>query len=133
MSFHVPNEERLGPEQHAQLGSTPEYGNNGIFLLKRRGQTFVCQASDGLGWEHVSVSIKRWRHNTLVETKRSPTWAEMCWVKDQFWNLEDTVVQYHPAVDVYVNYHAHCLHLWRPSNGHLPIPNPWLIGPLEEI
>ena len=109
------------------------HGNNGIFMLRRRRLVFVCQVSDGLGWEHVSVSIKNRNHNQLVEAGRSPTWEEMCWIKDHFWDTKDTVVQYHPAVDVYVNCHAHCLHLWRPSNGHLPIPNPWLIGPLEEI
>ncbi len=131
MSFHVPHEERLGPEQHAQLGSSPLDGNNGIFMLKRRRLVFVCQASDGLGWEHVSVSIKSYSHNQLMEANRTPTWEEMCWIKDKFWDTTDTVVQYHPAAGVYVNCHPHCLHLWRPANGHMPIPNPWLIGPQE--
>src|SRR4029077_13946920 len=36
------------------------------------------------GWEHVSVSI---------EGKHPPNWQEMSWVKDHFWDEEETVMQ----------------------------------------
>lgn len=54
-------------------------------------------------WEHVSVSCD----------SRTPTWKEMCLVKELFWDNNDTVVQIHPPGEQYVNAHEHCLHLWR--------------------
>lgn len=64
-----------------------------------------CQASDGGGWEHVSVST----------IERCPTWDEMCKVKSLFWDDDDLVVQYHPPASEYVNNHPYTLHLWRKS------------------
>jgi hypothetical protein len=72
------------------------------------------------GWEHVSVSCER----------RIPNWLEMCFVKDLFWTDEECVMQLHPPKSVYVNYHPHCLHLWRPVLGGIPIPDAMLVGPL---
>jgi hypothetical protein len=46
----------------------------------------------------------------------------MCWIKDQFWEPEDCVVQYHPAKSRYVNFHEGTLHLWR--HARLPFPCP---------
>jgi len=69
-------------------------------------------ASFGEGWEHVSASL----------FYRCPTWDEMCMVKDFFWGEEDTVIQYHPAKSEYINYHPHCLHLWRPINKEILCP-----------
>jgi hypothetical protein len=56
------------------------------------------------GWEHVSVSIAG---------KHPPNWEEMCWVKNQFWSDEETVLQFHPKLSQYINCHPNCLHLWR--------------------
>jgi hypothetical protein len=73
-------------------------------------------------WEHVSVSFE----------DRTPTWEEMCRVKNMFWLPEEAVVQYHPPESVYVNCHPHCLHLWRPTRhkDKLPLPPSLLIGPM---
>ena len=68
--------------------------------------------SDGLGWEHVSVSTPG----------RCPNWPEMCFVKDLFWHPEDVVLQFHPARSAYVNQHPHCLHLWRPVGTVIETP-----------
>ncbi|WP_407397779.1 hypothetical protein [Treponema sp.] len=73
--------------------------------------------SSGEGWEHVSVSYPR----------RTPTWEEMCKVKDFFWNDDETVVQYHPAKSEYVNIHPYCLHLWKPKDGEYMLPKKCLI------
>lgn len=70
-------------------------------------------------WEHVSVSI--------LEQERCPTWEEMCFVKNFFWNEEDTVLQFHPPKSEYVNTHPYCLHLWR-YKGTIPRPNPKSVG-----
>jgi hypothetical protein len=74
--------------------------------------------SDGLGWEHVSVSTPG----------RPPNWEEMCFVKDLFWAPDDVVMQLHPARSEYVNTHPHCLHLWRPVGEAIPHPPSILVG-----
>jgi hypothetical protein len=68
--------------------SDATYGNNGAFLIPSPGTRAMLQviASDGAGWEHVSVSLK----------VRLPTWTEMSYVKDLFWGEEETVLQLHP-------------------------------------
>ena len=115
MTFHVPNEARLrcGP-----LASTDEDGNNGVFMFGRWGLQVRCLASDGMGWEHVSVTIGK-RGKPAVKT---PTWTQMCWVKSVFWDPEDVVVQFHPAEADYVDNHQHCLHLWRCTQQVQPVP-----------
>jgi hypothetical protein len=68
-------------------------------------------------WEHVSVSI----------AKKIPTWVEMCWVKALFWDDEDAVMQLHPPKSTYVNNHPNCLHLWRPVDVPIPLPDRGLV------
>jgi len=88
------------------------------------GTSFMIRASWGLGWEHVSVSIPR----TTSPIKRTPTWGEMCMIKDLFWFPEETVIQFHPAKTEYINMHKYCLHLWRPTKEKLPIPPKMMTG-----
>ena len=59
------------------------------------------------GWEHVSIELC---------ARRLPTWEEMCYVKDVFWNEEEEVVQIHPKKSHYINM-VEALHLWRPCDG----------------
>lgn len=77
-------------------------------------------ASDGMGFDHVSVTLNDQSHGTKV-VKRTPTWGEMSWVKDLFFDPDEWVIQYHPAHSEYVNNHQYCLHLWRP---HVEFPKP---------
>lgn len=117
MKTTPPNEFRSGSGMFA---TTSADGMNGYFRipLPDRGHKVIadCIVSDGEDWEHVSV------HITEFGKQRTPTWDEMCVVKDLFWQAEETVVQYHPAKSDYVNTHPHVLHLWRPTNGGLPNP-----------
>jgi hypothetical protein len=116
MTFHVPEtcRKRLPPTE--RLYSTSADGNNGAFDL---GMGMLAIASDGGGWEHVSVSF----------SNRTPTWKEMAQVKSIFWDAEDCVVQYHPPKSRYVNFHPHCLHLWRPTAIEMPQPPMEFVGP----
>lgn len=112
MTFHVPNKYRI---RTGRIGSDDSIGNAGAFEIKlKHGQTVFVIASDGAGWEHVSVSRR----------DRCPTWDEMCQVKAMFWDEDDCVVQFHPPRSEYVNNHPNCLHLWRPADGNLQIPMP---------
>lgn len=115
MAFHVPEKFRV----HLQGLPIVKDCNNGAFICKlKHGQSLKVIASEGMGWEHVSVS----------RTDRSPTWEEMCQVKDMFWDKDDCVVQYHPSESEYVNNHPFCLHLWRPMSGWIRIPPSALVG-----
>lgn len=120
--FHVPEINRFSGE-HSLSTSTFD-GNNGLFLIKNGSDYFQCIASDGLGWEHVSVTI-RTKNRQVYST---PNWEEMCLIKNLFWDENDTVIQYHPAKSEYVNNHPFVLHLWRPTEEKLPIPNSLLVG-----
>lgn len=107
-----------------RMATSAGVGNNGLFLIptNKYGPPLRVVASDGMGWEHVSVSLPR----------QTPTWDDMCRVKDLFWDKEDPVIQYHPAASQYVNFHKHTLHLWRPIGQEIPVPPPALIGPIIE-
>lgn len=106
------------------MASDSGYGNNGVFRVRTPdGVKLQIIASDGLGWEHVSISP--------THEKRTPTWDEMCFVKNLFWEPEEVVVQYHPAESEYVNLHPYVLHLWKPIGVDLPAPPSILVGPRQ--
>lgn len=88
--------------------------HNGAFLLKLPTSLleFKIVASNGLGWEHVSVST----------AERIPKWAEMQQIKELFFEDHEAVMQLHPPKSDYVNIHPNCLHLWRPINQEIPLP-----------
>ena len=89
---------------------------NGFLMIKSRG--LAVQFSDGGGWEHVSVSRK----------SKVPSYDDLCWIKDQFWNNRDTVMQLHVPKKDHVNVHPWCLHLWRPLDQEIPRPPGIMVG-----
>lgn len=112
------------PEQYRILKgvfkSSKEEGCNGLFRINslKFNRVLNVIASDGAGWEHVSVSIY----------DRTPTWEEMCFVKGLFWESSECVLQYHPPESEYVNNHEFCLHLWKPKDTNIPMPPSILVG-----
>lgn len=92
----------FGVTTHGDLGK-----GNGVFKVFVGGKSFFVIASNGGGWDHVSVSRKN----------KMPTWDEMCAIKDMFFDPEEVAVRYHPKKSEYVNNHPYCLHLWRPNCG----------------
>lgn len=95
---------------------------NGAFaIMGPKGNRLHVISSDGYGWEHVSVSVRG--------KPRTPTWEEMNFVKDLFWEEEECVFQFHPPRSMYVNCHPYCLHLWKPIGITIPVPSTILIGP----
>lgn len=93
---------------HPVLGRSEPGENWGYFVV---GNLRVI-ASDGLGWDHVSVSCPN----------RCPTWAEMCKVKQLWFSDDETVVQFHPKASEYVNECSTCLHLWRKQGEEYELP-----------
>lgn len=119
MSFHTPNAGRV---RSGPLGTSDAHGNFGLFIFKtpKAHSSAVLRviASEDGGWEHVSVST----------STRCPTWEEMCFIKEQFWDGDDCVVQFHPPESEYVNNHPFCLHLWRPIGLNITTPPAWMVG-----
>jgi hypothetical protein len=118
----------------------------GAFMFKladQRQETYLMViATDGAGapqddptmqWEHVSVHVKFDTGKKIKE--RTPSWDEMCLIKELFFDPEERVMQFHPPVTEYVNNHLHVLHLWKMMPGvthSMPWPNPLLVGYLSE-
>lgn len=103
------------------------FHRSGVFRLDSvvPGRQLLIMASEGDGWEHVSVHAQ----DVVAGRSFTPTWAEMCAVKDAFWDAEDLVIQYHPRKSEYRDFHKFTLHLWRPIGVELPRPDPDLVGP----
>ena len=97
-------------DKRITIRETGKDGMSGWVTLK--GKMFGFIASNGGGWDHVSASLR----------DRTPTWDEMCAIKDIFFGEGECCVEYHPAKRDYVNMHQHCLHIWKPQNVELPKP-----------
>lgn len=108
--------ERLGP-----YATEDSDRFRGRFRLTIKGMRVIVLASDGMGWKHVSVSLRDYPHTT-------PSWEMMCEIKDLFWEPQDWVIQFHPAKSEYVNTHPGCLHLWQPTHLKFPTPKSILVG-----
>jgi hypothetical protein len=96
---------------------------NGVFRLRfvKPGVNVVLLviASNGDGWDHVSVSCKA----------RVPKWAEMEYVKRLFFCDDETAMQLHVPPCEHISLSHNCLHLWRPQNVEIPRPPAIMVGP----
>lgn len=72
----------------------------------------------GCGFEHLSVS-------TPIKT---PTWEQMCKMKEIFWRDDEVCMQLHPKKEEYINNHNYCLHIWRPIDKEIPTPPSVMVG-----
>lgn len=91
---------RLQPRDYP---ATNDHDMHGFFYAKRLELNIISSGIIDPLWEHVSVS----------RINRTPTWNEMCRIKELFWDDDETVVQFHPKKSEYVNRHPYCLHLWK--------------------
>jgi hypothetical protein len=97
----------------------------GAFLIMRIAPGYLSRrialrvlASNDDGWDHISVSL----------SDRTPSWDEMEFVKNLFFERDEVAMQLHvPATD-HVNNHPFCLHLWRPHDQPIPRPPADLVG-----
>ena len=115
------------PEQFRStkgMYATEPNSGSGLFIIPVNAPMIkykpIIFATNGEGWEHVSVSIH--------QENRCPKWEDMCRIKDLFWDKNETVVQYHPPESEYVNNHKYCLHMWRKIGYEFPLPPSNLIG-----
>lgn len=98
----------------------PEEGSiEGAFLIMYGNKRLRVICGCGEGWDHVSVSL---RH-------RTPTWEEMNFIKNLFFEKEETAFQFHPAESEYVNFHKNVLHIWRSWDDPIKLPPRWMLAP----
>ena len=91
----------------------------GAFYIRFVKSDIIVIASSGneeMPWERVSLRTRDYKG------ERTPTWQEMCFIKDLFWEDEECVIQYHPPRSDYVNNHPNVLHLWKPIGIEVPRP-----------
>lgn len=117
MRSSVPKIVEVGRIRKGTMASTVDQKFNGAFVIRYKGRLLSVISSDGAGYDHVSVSIQG----------RCPTWDEMCFIKDQFFEPEETAIQYHPAKSEYINHHPFTLHLWRKQGESVDLPPAILI------
>lgn len=100
------------------VGQIGEDGGSGYISMPLWVGTVIW--SNGAGWEHVSVS---------PESRRiTPSWDDMCKIKDIFFNDDEAVIQIHPPKVEYVNNMPNCLHLWRCTYKDMVLPPSVLVG-----
>ena len=106
--------------------ASPEGAKFGAFYVKHGKTDLIIIASEGsdeIPWEHVSLRARDYRG------ERCPSWGEMCFAKDLFWDAEECVVQFHPPKSEYVNCHPFVLHLWKQIGRTLEMPPSIAVGP----
>lgn len=80
---------------------------------------------DSRGWRHepsgfiVSATIDNTAkfgpliHVSMSYPDHDPSWQEIKWVRELFYNTETDVMMVLPREELYVNFHQHCFHLWQ--------------------
>lgn len=96
-----------------------DIGEDGMACeMRYQGQWLRIIASWGMGWDHVSVS----------RGDRVPTWSEIDALKRVFFKDDETAMQLHVPPREHINYHSHCLHLWRPHALEIPRPPGFMVA-----
>lgn len=108
------------------MGSGVSHTHGSFFVPCGRAMLIIIASSGdetiGINWEHVSLRAKDYKG------ERCPSWHEMVFAKDLFWDDEECVVQYHPPKSDYVNNHPFVLHLWKPLAEQMPRPPKIAVG-----
>ncbi len=84
---------------------------SGVGTIRLGGWEGSCIWTTEERWEHVSVCP--------FDPDVTPSWQDMCRLKDIFFEDEDFVLQMHPPKSQYVNIMNNCLHLWKPRDPSL--------------
>ena len=107
---------RSGPLDPVDRNAPEIASVSGAFNFRLPGSDtpFVVVASNGDGWDHVSVSTPG----------RCPTWEEMDRIKRIFFRDAEVAMQLHLPPADHINCHPYTLHLWRPHGTKRAIPLP---------
>lgn len=108
-------------EEIAKHIKDPKVGIDGVSgLIHMSGYTASLIVSSGAGWEHASIAPLR---------KVTPSWEDMCKLKDLVWEKNEAVIQIHPSEVDYVDIVSNCLRLWRCTYKEMVLPPAILVGP----
>jgi len=101
-------------EYRITLAWYPTSGDDkgGCFQFLRPSGILRVVASNGDGWDHVSASYD----------DHTPSWDDMEFVKRKFFKKDEVAYQFHVAEKDHINFHPHCLHIWRPHRGKILLP-----------
>jgi hypothetical protein len=135
----VPETLESGRVRSGPWATTPDWGLTGVFIVQapsgaklhigaHSGEGKMVAVDHPSGDRKVISASTGWEHVSVQTGHRTPTWNEMCFVKDLFWEKEECVVEYHPPLAQYVKFNAHCLHLWRPKHATIPMPSVSLVA-----
>ena len=115
------------PGMYIKRKGTDGFGGTVFPIEYRKGKMKVVNDVDkalhfifswGCGFEHLSVS-------TPIKT---PTWEQMCFMKELFWRDDEVCMQLHPKKEDYVNNMEYCLHIWKPIEKEIPTPPSIMLG-----
>jgi len=112
-----PNLEKLRVDHPFYEEQTPG-SIEGCFMIPYARENLVVICGCGESWDHVSVSL---RH-------RCPTWDEMSFVKNLFFEPDEIAIQFHPPEKDYINVGKTVLHIWRPWNQKIELPPKWMLA-----
>jgi len=88
------------------------FDNAGMFHIPVGVTVLKVIATNGDGWDHVSVSCRT----------RCPTWQEMSIIAKMFFRSNECAFQLHVPDEDYVNNHPYTLHWWRAHKQGIPRP-----------
>jgi len=104
----------MGVEDSTKL----DPARNGCFVISCEDREELrIVASVGGGWDHVSVSLEH----------RCPTWAEMQFIAELFFKLDEYAMQLHLPAKDHINQHPFVLHWWRPRLMRIPLPPKFMV------
>lgn len=102
---------------------------HGMFYIPRReGAPLKVMANNITEEERRTLFPPYYEHVSVSLPTRCPTWREMCLVKFLFWEDHELVVQFHPPKSEHINVHPYCLHLWKPVDFDIPLPDALTVG-----
>ena len=115
------------------LSSEPSSRPHGAFAISGPlAMQLRIVASDGLDWTDAGLPLPAWEHVSVSLARRCPTWAEMEWVREQFWSDDELVIQLSVPRAKHINLHQYTLHLWRPVGVTIPLPPASTVAPVGD-
>lgn len=111
----------------------PQDGPQGAFKISGpRGMELRIIASDARDWDLARLPLPKWEHVSVSLAGRCPSWDEMEWVRDQFFEPTETVLQFSVPRAVHISHHPYCLHMWRPIGETIPLPPSVTLVPMQK-
>lgn len=110
--------------EKSRVAGEKNSGPHGAFEMTTgpTGMALRVIASDGRDWNEAGLEGEPWEHVSVSLRMRTPTWAELEFVKHAFWKDDETVIQLHVPKAKHINVHRFVLHLWRPTVSAIPLP-----------